>query len=97
MQACTLKYLVRGVAAQKDDRQALSEEIMACLEHTSAITALPVVDGIQVEIEVDDIAPFSAESFEPYVCEHVLSPAVAARCRQLGGESGLKLLKKQFG
>ena len=96
MQACTLKYLIRGVAAAKDDRIALSEEISACLENTSAVTALPVMDGMHIEIEVSDIAPFSEESFEPYVCEHVLSPAVDARCRSLHGDPGYRLLKKHF-
>ncbi len=95
-QACTLKYLVQDVEAKRADRLALSEEIRACLEHTEAITALPVVDGLQVEIEVADIAPFSVESFEPYVCEHVLVPAVQARCQQTTGAAGYRLLKKHF-
>ncbi len=78
-QPYALSYLVRGITSSKADRLALGEELSSCLEFADAVNVLPVIDGVQVDIEVTDIAPFREESFEPYVCEHVLKPAIAAR------------------
>ena len=94
--ACTLGYLIRGVAYGKDQRTALADELMQLLEHANAVTALPVVDGISVELEVNDIAPFGEESFESYVTEHILDPVVQARCEPINGPAKLKLIKKRF-
>ncbi len=94
--SCTLGYVIRGVAYSKQHRQALAEELEQNLEHASAITALPVVDGIALEVEVSDIAPFSTDSFEPYLCEHVLGPAVQSRCESDSSETELRLINKRF-
>ncbi len=88
---CVLRYLVKGVAPQRDYQGALLE----LLPNANAVTVLPVVDGFSVEIEMLDLAPFSRTSFEPYLAEHVLPEAVAARC-QPEGEVRLQLLKAHY-
>ena len=79
-QRCLLKYLVRGVDADRASQQALTAELEDMLNHVSAVTVLPVVEGFTVELEFDDIKPFTTVSFEPYVAEHALSDAVRLRC-----------------
>jgi len=93
---CTLGYLIRGVAYGKAQRAALADEITQMLENASAVTALPVVDGISLELEVSDIAPFGTESFEAYVSEHILAPVVQAQCEPIDGPAKLKLINKRF-
>lgn len=93
---CTLGYVIRGVAYSKQHRQALAEELEENLEHASAVIALPVVDGISLELEVSDIAPFSTDSFEPYICEHVLGPAIRSRCESPENDTELRLINKRF-
>ncbi len=57
--ACILKYLVKGVATERD------------------------------------LSPFSRNSFEPYVAEHILPEAAASRCRATG-DIQLQLLKAHY-
>ena len=44
---------------------------------------------------MSDLRPFSAESFEPYVAEHVLPEAAQLRCTTTGPVQ-LQLLKARF-
>ena len=83
-QPCLLKYLVRGVTADRSSQQSLTSELGDVLNHVSAITILPVVQGFSVELEFDDIKPFTKVSFEPYVAENVLADAVNLRCSHQG-------------
>lgn len=92
---CILKYLVKGVAPGRESQRALQIELEELLPSHNAITILPVVEGYSVEIEVNNIAPFSRTSFEPYVAEHILSEAVNMRCESRG-ETELQLLKARF-
>ena len=93
--ACILKYLVKGVAPDRDSQHRLEAELTELLPQAAGITILPVVDGFSVEIEMSDLAPFSRASFEPYVAEHVLPEAVAIRCNVLD-EVSLQLLKAHY-
>jgi hypothetical protein len=95
LQPCLLKYLVRGVSADRPSQQALTSELGEMLSHASAITVLPVVEGFSVELEFDDIKPFTTVSFEPYVAEHVLGDAVRLRCESQGSPE-IQLLKSRF-
>ena len=70
-QPCLLKYLVCGVKADRSSQQSLTSELGDMLNHVRAITVLPVVQGFSVELEFDDIKPFTKVSFEPYIAEHV--------------------------
>ena len=92
---CVLRYLVKGVTPQRDHQGELQDELFELLPNANAVTILPVVEGYSVEIEMLDLAPFSRTSFEPYLAEHVLPEAVAARCRP-GGEVKLQLLKAHY-
>ena len=74
-QPCLLKYLVRGVTADRTSQQSLTSELGDMLNHVRAITVLPVVQGFSVELEFDDIRPFTKVSFEPYIAEHVMADA----------------------
>lgn len=65
------------------------------LNHVSAITVLPVVEGFSVELEFDDIKPFTQVSFEPYIAEHVLADAVNLRCSHQE-DPQIQLLKSRF-
>ena len=94
-QPCLLKYLVRGVAADRSSQQALTAELAEMLNHVSAITVQPVVDGFSVELEFDDIKPFTKVSFEPYIAEHVLADAANLRCSHQGALQ-IQLLKSRF-
>ena len=47
---CLLKYLVRGVDADRASQQALTAELEEMLNHVSAVTVLPVVEGFTVEL-----------------------------------------------
>ena len=93
--SCTLKYLVRGVAHSRESSQDLKTELNDMLPNATAITVLPVVQGLSVEVEVSNIAPFSRTSFEPYVAEHVLPDAVRIRCQILDPPQ-VQLLKSHF-
>jgi len=92
---CILKYLVKGVAPERESQRALQDEIQELLPHANAVVILPVVDGYSVEIEMSDLTPFSRTSFEPYVAEHVLPEAVQIRCRP-SREVQLQLLKAHY-
>ena len=94
-QPCVLRYLVRGVAADRSSQQALTAELAGMLNHVNAITVLPVVEGFSVELEFDDIQPFTKVSFEPYIAEHVLADAVNLRCSNQGVLQ-IQLLKSRF-
>ena len=94
-QPCLLKYLVRGVTADRSSQQSLTSELGDMLNHVSAITVLPVVQGFSVELEFDDIKPFTKVSFEPYIAEHLLSDAVNLRCNHQGTPQ-IQLLKSRF-
>lgn len=94
-QQCLLKYLVRGVDASRSSQQALTAELADMLNHVSAITVLPVVEGFSVELEFDDIKPFTTVSFEPYIAEHVLGDAVRLRCSAQSSPE-IQLLKSRF-
>ena len=94
-QPCLLKYLVRGVAADRSSQQALAAELADMLNNVRAITVLPVVEGFSVELEFDDIKPFTKVSFEPYIAEHMLADAVNLRCSHQGVLQ-IQLLKSRF-
>ena len=94
-QPCLLKYLVCGVKADRSSQQSLTSELSEMLNHASAITVLPVVQGFSVELEFDDIKPFTKVSFEPYIAEHVLADAVNLRCSHQGSPQ-IQLLKSRF-
>ena len=94
-QPCLLKYLVRGVAADRTSQQSLTSELGDMLNHVRAITILPVVQGFSVELEFDDIKPFTKVSFEPYIAEHVMADAVNLRCSHQGSPQ-IQLLKSRF-
>ena len=92
---CIIRYLVKGVAPERDHQQALQSELHDLLPNAQAVTILPVVDGFSVEIEMSDLRPFSRTSFEPYLADHVLPEAVASRCNSRG-EVQLQLLKAHY-
>ena len=94
-QPCLLKYLVRGVTADRTSQQSLTSELGDMLNHVRAITVLPVVQGFSVELEFEDIKPFTKVSFEPYIAEHVLADAVNLRCSRRGTPQ-IQLLKSRF-
>ena len=94
-QPCLLKYLVRGVTADRTSQQSLTSELGDMLNHVTAITVLPVVHGFSVELEFDDIKPFTKVSFEPYIAEHVMADAVNLRCSHQGSPQ-IQLLKSRF-
>lgn len=94
-QPCLLKYLVRGVGADRSSQQALTAELAEILTNVSAVTVLPVVEGFTVELEFDDIKPFTTVSFEPYVAEHALGDAVRLRCVSQRSPE-IQLLKSRF-
>ena len=93
--SCVLKYIVRGVRSSRESRGDLQTELADNLSGLSAVTILPVVEGLAVEIEMHDIAPFSRTSFEPYVAEHVLPEAVRIRC-EAEDPLQLQLVKVKF-
>ena len=94
-QPCLLKYLVRGVTADRTSQQSLTSELGDMLNHVRAITVLPVVQGFSVELEFEDIKPFTKVSFEPYIAEHVMADAVNLRCSHQGSPQ-IQLLKSRF-
>tara|TARA_X000000950_G_scaffold281876_1_gene379507 strand:- start:3497 stop:3799 length:303 start_codon:yes stop_codon:yes gene_type:complete len=93
--ACTLNYIVRGVATDRRGKADLLAELVELLPGASNVTVLPVNEGFTVAIEMTDIAPFNRTSFEPYVADHILREAVALRCTSVGSVH-LDLLKAQF-
>ena len=94
-QPCLLKYLVRGVTADRTSQQSLTSELGDMLNHVRAITVLPVVQGFSVVLEFDVIKPFTKVSFEPYIAEHVMADAVKLRCSYQGSPQ-IQLLKSRF-
>ncbi|HAL42490.1 MAG TPA: hypothetical protein DCP57_08600 [Gammaproteobacteria bacterium] len=92
---CVLKYLVRGVSANRDAQRALDLELRDMLPSIDALTILPVVEGFSVELEVNSISPFNSVSFEPYVAEHVLQEAVSLRC-DTTSSTQIQLIKGLF-
>lgn len=91
----TLKYLVKGVKPSRESQQELQRELQENLPNAASIVILPVVQGYSLEIEMNDLAPFSSSSFEPYVAEHVLPEAVSIRC-ETNGPVQLQLLKARY-
>ncbi|MEM9622422.1 MAG: hypothetical protein AAF993_12280 [Pseudomonadota bacterium] len=91
----TLKYLVKGIHPGRESSQALRTELEDSLPNAASIVVLAVVEGYSVELEMDDLAPFSTASFEPYVAEHVLPEAVQLRC-DVSGHVQIQLLKAHY-
>jgi hypothetical protein len=96
--ACTLKYLVSGVAnAEAASTQIdVCEEIQGVLNHPGPVSARPLDGGLEVTISVTDIEPFSPEEFEPYVYEQVLWHSIFACCEMQGDKYEFKLLSSSF-
>jgi hypothetical protein len=93
--ACILKYLVKGVAPNRESQSALQTELYDLLPSVQAVTVLPVVEGFSVEMEFSDLSPFTRNSFEPYVADHILPEAVASRC-EVTEVIALQLLKARY-
>jgi len=92
---CILRYLVKGIETVREEQTRLQHELQEILPRAQAITILAVVEGYTIDIEMQDIAPFTRHSFEPYVAEQVLPEAVAICCRTRGTVS-LQLLKAHY-
>lgn len=90
-----LKYLVKGVATNRDSQHDLQQELLDMLPNANAVVVQPVVDGFSVEIELAELGPFSRVSLEPYIAEHVLPDAVSIRCEPTGTPE-FQLLKSHF-
>jgi hypothetical protein len=90
-----LKYLAKGLRPTRESQQKLQDELHDALPNVRSVVVLPVVDGFSVELEIDDMAPFTRSSIEPYVAEHVLPEAVAIGCRT-SEPVDLLLLKAHF-
>lgn len=91
----TLKYLVKGVHTTRDAQADLQQELLDLLPNANSVVVLPVVQGFNIEIEMADLHPFTSESFEPYVAEHILPEAVQIRC-ETTDKVELLLLKSRF-
>ena len=65
------------------------------LKHARGRITAEVAEYALRKLEVDDLAPFTRSSFEPYVAEHVLPEAVAIGCRTTEPVD-LLLLKAHF-
>ena len=93
--ACVLKYLIKGVAPNRESQGDLQRELLEVLPNATAITLLPVVEGYSVEMEFAALKPFSRSSFEPFIAEQVLPDAVASQCEAVG-EVSFTLLKALY-
>ena len=93
--SCRLQYLIKGINAEREDKFSLHWEIVEALPNASSINLLPVVDGFTLDLEFTDIAPFSKESFEPYLAEQVLLELINLKCETRGSVS-LQLVRSEF-
>ena len=96
--SCKLRYLVTGIADRYVPATAidLCEEIQEVLSYPGPVSVFPTDDGLEVGIEVTDIEPFTPDSFEPYIYEHVLWHAVHACCRMEGDRMEFKLESARY-
>jgi len=93
--SCRMKYLVRGVDADRETKDNLRNEIINMLPKATAVTLLQVVEGFSLDIEMSDIAPFSESSFEPYLSDQILLEAIELKCNPRGTTS-IELIKSDF-
>ncbi len=84
--ACTLTYVVHGVAHREDPTTSidLCEEIQEILSHPGPVSVAPTPGALEVRITVTDIEPFDRDDFEPHIYEQVLWHAVNACCHMEG-------------
>jgi len=92
---CQLKYLVKDLRPTRESQRELARELTDNLPNAESVVVLPVVEGYTVEIEMHDISPFSTNSFEPYIAEHVLPEAVQIHCN-VESQTKPQLLKARF-
>ncbi len=93
--SCKIKYLVRGVEANRESKENLRNEILDMLPKAEVVTLLPVVEGFSLDIEVSDISPFSESSFETYLSDQILLEAIELKCDPRG-QISLELVKSNF-
>jgi hypothetical protein len=93
--SCKIKYLVRGVEANRESKENLRNEILDMLPKAEVVTLLPVVEGFSLDIEVSDISPFSESSFESYLSDQILLEAIELKCDPRG-QISLELVKSNF-
>ncbi len=93
--SCKIKYLVRGVEANRESKENLRNEIFDMLPKAEVVTLLPVVEGFSLDIEVSDISPFSESSFESYLSDQILLEAIELKCDPRG-QISLELVKSNF-
>ena len=89
-----LKYIAKGVESSREQRKDLEVELNNLMQSPSVVTILPVVQGLSIEIELDDISPFNEHSLEPYLTEHVLPEAIGIICNTT--PPALQLIKTHF-
>jgi len=92
---CILRYVIQGIRPERALSNALQDELLESLSHATAVTLLPVVDGLSLEIELSDLAPFSRHSIEPYIAEHLIPDAVSSTFRPREPVT-VKLLKAHY-
>jgi len=93
--SCKIKYLVRGVDANRESKENLKHEILDMLPKAEVVTLLPIVEGFSLDIEISDIAPFSESSFESYLSDQILLEAIELKCDPKG-QISLELVKINF-
>ena len=93
--SCQIKYVVKGVTADREDKDNLRTEMLDTLPEGSFVTLLPVVEGFSLEMEISDISPFTEKSFEPYLSEQILLEAIGLKCKSRGPVS-IELIKINF-
>lgn len=81
------RFLLAGVAFDEQTREALRETLEELIEPLRYVALLSVNQGLQLDLEVTDTAPFSVADYEDYLIDHVLQPAVD-RAGAADGSSG---------
>ena len=96
--SCSLKYHVTGIknADSTTTQSDVCDEIREVLESYESVSAKPIDTGLELEITVNDIEPFTRKEFEAYIYEHVVWHAVMACCEISGDKIAFQLISSKY-
>lgn len=70
------RFLLAGANYSDHARHGLQEELQDLIANMLHLNLLPVNQGLQMDLEVESIQPFSEADYEAYLVDHILLPVL---------------------
>ena len=87
------RFLLAGTDCEELTRHELSDELSALIPGLLDLNMLPVNRALQIDIEMQPLTHYDWEAYEPYLIDHILSPAARRFCLSADGEPEITPLR----